>query len=714
MNKNSIILLFLVNVIYFFSGIVSFANWDTGSQNYQSHKFSELKNININNIKDLKLGWVYQNGYIPSSSIKINNQLTPIYTGNSIILSSLNNYLISVNPSSGKENCRIKMPSELGTRGINYHKINSDNIIFVPTSNGIYAVNESDCSLNLNIGNKGTFGSNRSVVSPIIAGNKIYIAFLNKIESYEINSNKKLWSFNLENSRVWSGFSYSEKNNSLILVTSNKTNNYNKKINKNYKDYNNSLVILNSDSGKIRCIFQDVQKDNWDLDMVGQPIIIDNNKEELVYAFSKTGNIFIVNIEKCTLKNKNNFKTIYTDIPDSTIVNSEYSETQKVLYNDFRISSTEYDLNKYLESLNNQENIEYIKHSTRNSKSGKEFIPLSINYDVILKGIHGGPEWMGGSFDKINNQIILTVNNYPFIIRTFYQDKLYNKIIEYENKILNIFSLNDKNIEYRSPRSKTETNKDLHEYSFAAEKIYSMYHLAFSGNKIYKKECASCHGVAKQGYYDSEMEGSKYIPSLINIKSTKDYALQDINSFNNVHKYSNLKNKLDSNTLEMVKNFLFNSDKILDKIGIYYIKPQWQLFTDINNLPATNSPWGKIISIDLETEKINWSIPFGSRIDWVNKKNSDSEFKGDMNFGGILSTAGNVFFATGSTDEKIYAFNSSTGEELWSFKMPVAGSSPPMTYYYNNEQYILVNASGGKFYGFNNKKGDYIITFKLK
>jgi quinoprotein glucose dehydrogenase len=213
MNKNSIILLFLVNIIYFFSGIVSFANWSTSSQNYQSHKFSELKNININNIKDLKLGWIYQNGYIPSGSIKINNQLTPIYTGNSIILTSLNNYLISVNPASGKENCRIKMPSELGMRGISYHKINRDNIIFVPTSNGIYAINESDCSLNLNIGNKGTFGSNRSVVSPIIAGNKIYIAFLNKIESYEINSNEKLWSFNLENSRVWSGFSYSEKNN---------------------------------------------------------------------------------------------------------------------------------------------------------------------------------------------------------------------------------------------------------------------------------------------------------------------------------------------------------------------------------------------------------------------------------------------------------------------------------------------------------------------
>ena len=38
-------------------------------------------------------------------------------------------------------------------------------------------------------------------------------------------------------------------------------------------------------------------------------------------------------------------------------------------------------------------------------------------------GIHGGAEWPGGTYDKLNNQIILPTNHYPWIIRTFYTEK---------------------------------------------------------------------------------------------------------------------------------------------------------------------------------------------------------------------------------------------------------------------------------------------------
>ena len=46
--------------------------------------------------------------------------------------------------------------------------------------------------------------------------------------------------------------------------------------------------------------------------------------------------------------------------------------------------------------------------------------------------------------------------------------------------------------------------------------------------------------------------------------------------------------------------------------------------------------------------------------------------------------------------------------------MEAAGSAPPMTYVHNNEQYIVINASGGKFYGYNNIIKDRIYAFKLK
>ena len=37
-----------------------------------------------------------------------------------------------------------------------------------------------------------------------------------------------------------------------------------------------------------------------------------------------------------------------------------------------------------------------------------------------MYGLHGGPEWPGGTYDKKNKQIIVPTNHYPWIIRIYY------------------------------------------------------------------------------------------------------------------------------------------------------------------------------------------------------------------------------------------------------------------------------------------------------
>ena len=86
-------------------------------------------------------------------------------------------------------------------------------------------------------------------------------------------------------------------------------------------DYSNSLILINSKTGKLNCVFKDVKHDHWDLDMVGNPIftnIIFNNKTiRAVYAFSKTGNTFVIDVNKCEFifNAKENFKIINTEVP---------------------------------------------------------------------------------------------------------------------------------------------------------------------------------------------------------------------------------------------------------------------------------------------------------------------------------------------------------------------------------------------------------------
>ena len=74
--------------------------------------------------------------------------------------------------------------------------------------------------------------------------------------------------------------------------------------------------------------------------------------------------------------------------------------------------------------------------------------------------------------------------------------------------------------------------------------------------------------------------------------------------------------------------------------------------------------------------------------------------------------------ATGTLDKKFRIFDSENGQELWSYKLPYIGSSPPVTYQINDEQYILINATGSislkKGYPDLVEFGNSIIVFKLK
>ena len=125
--------------------------------------------------------------------------------------------------------------------------------------------------------------------------------------------------------------------------------------------------------------------------------------------------------------------------------------------------------------------------------------------------------------------------------------------------------------------------------------------------------------------------------------------------------------------------------------------------------PGSKPPWGLLSAIDLNTGKKIWQIPFG---EYEKLQRAGTAVKGQLNFGGVIATAGGLVFATGTVDDKIRAFDSATGQELWSFRLPAAGSAPPLTYLLDGTQYVVVVASGGFFHGFSGRS-DKVIAFKL-
>lgn len=150
--------------------------------------------------------------------------------------------------------------------------------------------------------------------------------------------------------------------------------------------------------------------------------------------------------------------------------------------------------------------------------------------------------------------------------------------------------------------------------------------------------------------------------------------------------------------------------------NVYYeYSMHWEFINDQFGHPGSKPPWGNLTAINLSTGKKIWQIPFGEYEELTEK---NIPITGTFNYGGVTGTAGNLLFATGTLDNKIRAYDSTNGDELWSFKLPYSGSSPPTIFEFNEEQYVLVPATGSttmkSAYPEISKYGNKIFAFKLK
>ncbi len=166
---------------------------------------------------------------------------------------------------------------------------------------------------------------------------------------------------------------------------------------------------------------------------------------------------------------------------------------------------------------------------------------------------------------------------------------------------------------------------------------------------------------------------------------------------NNIPWQTSLEQIEDENT--EIPSYISSFERALDDLGFPIVKP----------------PWGTLTSLNLNTGKIIWQIPFGE-YEYLSKRGI--EITGTENFGGVTGTEGDILIATGTLDKRLYVFNSIDGSELYSYELPFIGSAPPTTYIANGKQYIITHATGGRtlMQGYPDlvDKGNAIVAFALK
>jgi quinoprotein glucose dehydrogenase len=119
--------------------------------------------------------------------------------------------------------------------------------------------------------------------------------------------------------------------------------------------------------------------------------------------------------------------------------------------------------------------------------------------------------------------------------------------------------------------------------------------------------------------------------------------------------------------------------------------------------PCSPMPWGAVSALNLNTGKTAWQTPLGTDLPGAHT--------GTFNVGGPIVTAGGLLFTAASQEPFLRAFDSTTGEELWTEPIPVPSQATPMTYTLKGKQYLVI-ADGGHT-DFGTPISDAIIAFSL-
>ena len=151
------------------------------------------------------------------------------------------------------------------------------------------------------------------------------------------------------------------------------------------------------------------------------------------------------------------------------------------------------------------------------------------------------------------------------------------------------------------------------------------------------------------------------------------------------------------------------------------VAPQWlapygvdrPMWLSILGAPCIAPPWGYVAATDLQSGALLWSLPFGTGFD-TGPMGLPTFLRvplGTVNIGGPLVTASGITFIGAAQDNFFRAYETETGQLLWSARLPAGGQASPMSFVHDGRQYIILHAAGHS--QLETTVGDYIIAYAL-
>ncbi len=319
-----------------------FVNWEEYNGGGDRNHYSELTQLNKQNINQLKVAWTYRSGGVDTIGNRTQIQCNPIIIDGILYGVSANTQAFAVDAASGKELWKTSLKDNGGTtsRGVTYWTDGKDKRIFFGAGKWLYAIDPKTGTLVKTFGEQGRIDLKIGIERPgaddyltsntpntifknlIIVGtrvNEIETALLGDIRAYDTKTGKLAWTFHTipqkdepgyetwlngdprqktGGANAWTGMAIDRKRGIVYIPTGSAAYDFYGGNRPGDNLYANCLLALDAATGKKIWHYQLVHHDIWDRDPPSPPnlttITVNGTQHEVVTLTTKQGMVFVL------------------------------------------------------------------------------------------------------------------------------------------------------------------------------------------------------------------------------------------------------------------------------------------------------------------------------------------------------------------------------------------------------------------------------------
>src|SRR5436190_2273160 len=426
-------------------------DWSAYGGGPESTRYSNLKQINRRNVRNLKVAWTFDSGdAYPGSEMQCN----PLVVNGVLYATTPKVNVIALNAATGKLLWRFdphqgrKVLGKMRNRGVTYWSDGIQERMFVPVLQYLYSLDAKsgnpvatfgasgrvDLRENLRPGEKEMV----SISTPgIIYKDLLIVGSLTSetlptppgdIRAYDVVTGKLRWIFHTiprpgefgyetwpkeawkytGSANNWTGMTLDVKRGLVFVPTGSAAYDFYGANRAGDNLFADCLIALRADTGERIWHFQAVRHDIWDRDFPSPPTLVTVKRNgrpvDAVAQTTKSGHVYLFERET----GKPLFSIEYRKYPASEIEGEVTAETQPLPIKPKPFARQQ--LTAEMITERTPEAHVAALERFKKLRSAGQFIPGSREGTIIFPGYDGGAEWGGSAFDPATGLLYVNSN----------------------------------------------------------------------------------------------------------------------------------------------------------------------------------------------------------------------------------------------------------------------------------------------------------------